>query len=103
MKALWVLAFCTPDFVLPDDLETIEDNAFEGAAMTAVEISGDCEYIGAEAFKNCKNLTRIYVPEYCQLGENVFEGCVLVYVFGTEDSPAQDYCDEYENCVFVEY
>ena len=93
--------FGTPDFLLPDHVTAIEESAFEGAAMSSVYIHDGCRSIGAHAFKNCGNLTQIRIPEGCTLGEGVLDGCALVYVYGAEESPAEDYCLSHDNCVFV--
>ena len=61
-----------------------------------------CVSIGDEAFKDCESLTRIRIPADCVLGEDVFDGCTAVYVFGTAGSPAEIYCLTHDNCVFVE-
>ena len=69
--------------------------------MSSVYIHDGCRSIGAHAFKNCGNLTQIRIPEGCTLGEGVLDGCALVYVYGAEESPAEDYCLSHDNCVFV--
>ncbi len=95
------LADFSPDFTLPAGLTGVEAEAFEGAAMTAVDIPADCLSIGDHAFRNCTGLTQIRIPAGCVLGEDVFDGCPLVYVRGTADSPAETWCLGHDNCVFV--
>jgi uncharacterized repeat protein (TIGR02543 family) len=103
LTAQWIgiPPFGTPDFTLPASITSIEDNAFEGAAMTVVSIPDGCESIGDTAFKDCGSLTQIRIPDGCSLGSDVFSGCGLVFVFGTAGSDADAYCAAHGNCVFV--
>ena len=94
-------AFGTPDFTLPAAIQAIEANAFEGIAASIVDVPTGCASIGDYAFKDCKSLTQIRIPEDCQLGRDVFDGCTLVYIFGTAGSSAETYCRDHDHCVFV--
>ncbi len=40
----------------------------------------------------------------CTLGEDVFDGCGLVFVYSAAGSPAEAYCSDpaHSNCVFVQ-
>ena len=103
VTAVWeIIPEFTPDFVIPAGTVTIEEHAFEGIAATAVIIREDCTLIGDYAFKDCANLALISIPAECELGENVFEGCTEVLVYSAAGSPADDYCQNHENCRFVE-
>ena len=66
-----------------------------------VYIPDGCEKICNYAFMNSA-VTQIRIPTDCEIGENVFEGCKLVIIFGAPGSEAENYCDEYDNCIFVE-
>ena len=92
----------TPDFTLPEAIAAIEDNAFEGAAMSVVYVPDGCMSIGAYAFKNCESLSQIRIPANCAVGTDAFEGCNEVFVYGYAGSSAEDYCDSHDNCWFVE-
>ena len=84
LYAQWeeLLTFGTPDFTLPASVTAVEANAFEGAAMTVVFIPDGCAVIGAEAFKDCLNLSMIRLPKNCEIGEGAFDGCgALAAVF----------------------
>ncbi|MCR4707652.1 MAG: leucine-rich repeat domain-containing protein, partial [Clostridiales bacterium] len=95
-------AFGEPDFILPGFLTTVGEKAFEGTAMQIVLVQASCTAIGNYAFRNCMNLTEIRIPDGCTIGTDAFDGCPLVFVYGTaDDSPAKKYCDTHENCVFV--
>ena len=37
----------------------------------------------------------------CRLGEDVFEGSMLLLVYGAPGSAAETYCETHENCFFV--
>ena len=91
-----------PDLTLPDNTEIIENFAFEGAAMTAVWIPDRCTYIGALSFCDCPNLERVRIPAGCEIGTGAFDGCGEVYIYSTVGSPAEAYCQNHANCVFVE-
>ena len=99
-----VPAFGTPDLVLPASLTEIQAETFEGAGMKAVLVPAQVTSIGARAFRNCARLERIRIPAGCTLGENVFEGCGLVFVYSAAGSPAEAYCSDpaHSNCVFVQ-
>ena len=93
--------FGTPDFVLPSDTTRIEEEAFEGTSMKIVYVPDSCTVIEKHAFRG-SSIEQIRIPVGCELGEDVFEGCEGVEIFGTAGSPAQDYCDEHDNCEFYE-
>ena len=91
-----------PDLVLPAALTRIEESAFEGdTSFTVVEIPEECTSIGKWAFKDCKGLKKIWIPEGCEIGEDAFDGCTDVEIFGVAGSPAEAYCDTHGNCTFV--
>ncbi len=94
-------AFGIPDFTLPAGLAALEAEAFEGIAASVVDVPANCLSIGDHAFRNCQSLTQIRIPAGCALGQDVFDGCTLVYVYGTAGSSAEAYCQSHENCVFV--
>ena len=90
-------------FTLPAGLREIGESAFEGdRSIFIVDIPEDCRYIGKWAFRGCSNLWKVRIPEECGIGEDAFEGCGSVYVFGKFGSPAYDYCLEHLNCGFIE-
>ena len=71
---------------LPDGLNTIEAEAFEGLACEAVVVPAGCESIGDGAFRNCKELKYIRIPAGAEMGKDVFEGCgdVVIERVGNE-------------------
>ena len=94
--------FGTPTFTLPASTKTIGESAFEGLPMTIVEIPDGCTSIGANAFKDCANLTQIRIPaSVTRIDATAFEGCEKVLVYGTINSTAQIFCADHANCTFV--
>ena len=85
-------AFGTPDFILPADTLIIENNAFEGDAMTVVDASG-CTAIGAEAFKDCTGLTQIRLPKDCDIGTGAFSGCGKIQVYAPAGGTTETWCE----------
>lgn len=97
-----VFSFDRADFILPADTLAVEQSAFEGDKQVTVAIIPDhCASIGKWAFRDCKNLQYIRIPAGCSIGEDAFNGCMWVYVYGTEGSPAWQYCRDHSNCEFV--
>ena len=102
IQAVFLHGSGTPDFTQPKGLRSIRANAFAGIGAQAVEIPDGCAAIGSQAFKNCLSLKQIRIPASVQtIGENVFAGCGTVYVYGEAGSKADQYCQDYDNCVFV--
>ena len=93
--------FETPDFTLPAAITAIDESAFEGIAASVVDLPTACESIGKWAFRNCKNLTQIRIPENCAVGTDAFLGCTDVTIFGKSGSSAEAYANAHDNCTFV--
>jgi len=90
------------DFVLPSNVEIIEQDAFKEAAMEVVVIPSGCRMIGANAFANCRRLTQIRIPDTVEtIEDSAFDGCGTVFVFGTSGSVAEEYCEDHTGCIFV--
>ena len=93
----------TPDFTLPTGIAAIDDEAFEGAAMSVVFIPDGCSEIGDYAFRDCVRLEQIRIPSsVTDIGTDIFSGCGVVYVYGARGSAAEAYCADNHNCVFTE-
>ncbi len=91
-----------PDFILPENLTIIEANAFEGIDAEVIYIPDGCEYIDDYAFRDCFNLRQIRIPEDCEIGMDVFDDCIDILVFSAIGSPAEEYCDDHDNCTLIE-
>ncbi len=70
----------SPDFLLPEALHTIEDDAFSGISATYVfipkNINGETK-IGDRAFANCKQLQYIWISDCSkiEISDSAFSGC----------------------------
>ena len=62
---------------LPESLETLDGNAFEGCKNAkAIYLGKNLKKISKGAFANCQSVEVIYLPEALEeMGTNVFEGC----------------------------
>lgn len=70
--------------ILPDTLEFIEDNAFEGCTeLRGIYIPSTVRYIGRRAFFGCIALESVSIPAgTSHIGTNAFDGCAsLIYIF----------------------
>lgn len=66
---------------LPDDLETIESEAFAGANCEAVLVPDGCTTIRSKAFANCEDLFYVLIPEsVTNIAEDAFEGSPQVII-----------------------
>ena len=92
--------FGTPNFTLPAGVGTIEANAFEGLKNMNVVDARNCKKIGAEAFKGT-GLKQIRLDKDCEIAENAFSGCGMVYVFAQTGGKTKTFCDTHEGIVFV--
>ena len=73
-------------FRLPEDIKTIEANAFEGIAAETVYIPDGCETIGADAFAN-SDISVIFIPASVEtIGDNALPENVFIYT--SANSPA---------------
>lgn len=97
-----VVPYKDPDFTLPRGIKTIKEYAFENTAMTVAYIPDGCRTISAYAFKDCRQLTQIRIPNGCSIADTAFDGCNLIYIFGTAGSPAETFCSSHDKCVFME-
>ncbi len=96
-----VPVFGEVNFVLPDNLAIIEAKAFQGDALIYAVDARHCAVIGAEAFKNCVNLSQIRLSYFCQIAPSAFDGCGTVYVFAPSGGQTEAACAAIGNCVFV--
>ena len=72
-----------PDFVLPDALTEIGEEAFANCAFTYVKLSENTDTIGKNAFANCRNLKYIYIPvKNATIDSNAFYGVAGLTVLG---------------------
>ena len=79
-----------PDFVLPDNLSIIGDEAFNGGAFTYAKLPENAVSIGWHAFADCPNLAYIYIPALTtQIDEEAFGNLEDLTIIGKVDSTAE--------------
>jgi len=73
----------TGDYVVPDGVETIADDAFNGCrSLHKITLADGLKSIGARAFANCSSLQTIVLPSSLQsVGRNAFSGCISLQPF----------------------
>ena len=86
-----------PDFILPDSLITIEEEAFTNCSFTYVKIPETTTSIGKRAFSNCQYLTHIYIPETTTIiAADAFSGVDdSLTIHGVKGSYAEFYAGKY--------
>ena len=90
-SARWIV----PDFVLPDALSVIGDEAFTGGAFRFVRLSERTTAIGRHAFAGCPGLAYIYIPEgTLYIDPDAFSGVSGLTVFGRAGSVAEKFANE---------
>ena len=81
-----------PDFILPANLTSIEEEAFTGDAFTYVKLSENTVKIGPRAFADCPNLIYIYIPEATRrIDPNAFDNVTGLTIFGKAGSTAETF------------
>ena len=60
--------------IIPKEVQIIGEGAFEGAQVMAVILHDNVKVIKKNAFKNCKNLTKVCLSKDAKIFENCFEG-----------------------------
>ena len=85
-----------PDFILPSDLTSIEEEAFTGDAFIYPKLSANTVSIGRRAFADCPNLIYIYIPEATtSIDPNAFDNVTGLTIFGKAGSPAETFAQMY--------
>ena len=89
---------------LPDSLETIEREAFEGcAALKEVVIPDSVQYIWSCAFMNCKALQAVKLPSNLfNVTESVFENCSSLKTVVIQHGVEFIYNAAFKNCTGLE-
>lgn len=82
-------------------VKSIDDNVLQNNQSISTLILGSVETISAEAFKNCKSLEKISIPEtILSIGDKAFDGCKLIEYntyengnyYGNDTNPYVYYC-----------
>ena len=84
-----------PDFILPDDLSEIGQEAFSGS-FTYARLPDRPVTIGQRAFANCPNLAYILIPpQVTDISPDAFEGLSGFTILGVDGSAAERYAREH--------
>ena len=80
--------------VLPADLDTVEESAFEGDTVIKAVDASHCMTLGAQAFKGCAGLTKIRLSGSCLIDGHAFDGCTSLYaIYGPAGSETQAWAE----------
>lgn len=84
-------AFGAPDFIPPQALKTVGEEAFAGIAATVIRLPQGVTEISSRAFADCAHLLQIYIPADCEtIDAHAFDGCsAALQIFAPEGSAAQ--------------
>ena len=96
---------CSKDVVIPDEITSIAEGAFQDKGLTSVEIPESVADIGANAFAGNSNLGQIYIPNpNTSVGTDAFpngydlEGVMACFEFdSTNTNQINDYYDNENN------
>ena len=89
-------AWATPDFVFPDAMTTIGNEAFAGGVFTYVKLPENAVSIGWHAFADCPNLAYIYIPALTtQIDEQAFGDLQRLTILGKAGSTAETYAQNH--------
>ena len=79
-----------PDFILPNSLTEIHEEAFVGGAFHFVQLPEGTVSIGKRAFADCPNLSSIYIPAATtEIDPTAFENVSNLTIYGKEGSYAE--------------
>ena len=85
----------SPDFILPESLNSIEAEAFNGGSMQVVKCPEGLSSIGSKAFANCAMLQEIYIPAFCDsIANDAFQGCGEFVIYGEAGSLAEQFAKQ---------
>ncbi len=85
-----------PDFVLPDALRTIGEEAFAGGFFRYAVLSENTESVGVRAFADCPRLGYIYIPNRnTVLDEQAFGDLNSLVIFGYSGSTANTFVSDH--------
>lgn len=91
LYAVWI----APDFVLPEDLRIIQDEAFRGDSFRYAYLPDGVESIGSCVFDDCRNLQYVRIPETAtSIDQNAFGDLKDITLIGTAGSFAETYADQ---------
>ena len=88
--------------LLPEDLDTVEQEAFAGTTIVEVEIPANVKSIESRAFANCSKLINVIVhsPDVV-IADDAFQGCSGLKFLAPAGSTAQTFAKEHNFLFFV--
>ena len=88
--------FIEPDFILPQGIQMIEDEAFCGIIAQSIRLPDSLSAIGHRAFASCKILRQIIIPQsVTSISDDAFDGCDILIVYGITGSYAEQFAAEH--------
>ncbi len=88
--------FTSPDFVVPEDLQTIQSEAFSGIGAESIELSQNVTTIGSRAFSDCHSLTKVNIPSSCtSIATDAFANVNGLTIYGSFGSYAETYANNH--------
>lgn len=91
-----VITHSDQQLILPDQLKTIEAEAFRGSSVQEVVLPGTLTTIGANAFADCADLALVYMPDsVSSIAGNAFANCSKVSFLCQSRNTAAIYASEY--------
>ena len=90
-------AITSPDYVLPDDVTEIGEEAFAGTPAVQIWLNEKVTSIGSRAFAGSMSLEAIYIPGSCtSIAPDAFENCRSdLVICGHEGTPAKQYAADH--------
>lgn len=85
--------------IIPSTVTTIGKNAFISSNIEYIDLPHSISRIEVNAFKNCKSLKHIEVPEKTVCREGVFAGCSSLEEVHLPDDMESIYAGTFESCV----
>ena len=83
-----------PEFILPGQLQTIEEEAFAGIRARTVQLQEGITTIGPRAFMNCGKLEQIEIPAtVTRIAEDAFEGTDGFVIYCPAGSGAESFAE----------
>ena len=84
------------ELVLPNNLTTIEAEAFDGSSINSVKLQDKVTSIGSRAFADCGKLKQIYIPaSVTSIAADAFEGTRGLTIYCPANSFAAEYAFTY--------
>ncbi len=85
--------------LLPDGINAVYDDAFEGTAITSIDIPDSVIYVGIDCFKDCTSLERVSLPDKLKSIEiETFDGCTMLNTVNIPSAVTEIGAFAFRNC-----